>query len=114
VYGFSRDRGTLSFDLDLRYWHSKGRVYHDHEGVVHACNEDGVLAGGTLYYRLPLHPDGKRSWFITAGASFKTSGYTKGYPLAGGPSFTIGAACAVNGDPNGIVHDNMTFFCRSF
>jgi hypothetical protein len=93
IFGFSLDRGAISFDLDLRYWHSNGFLYHDEEEMVRSAGEHGGLAGGRLYFRLPTDPGRKRSWFLSTGISLKTAGYTRGYPLNGGLSFSAGVAC---------------------
>ncbi|HER08920.1 MAG TPA: hypothetical protein ENO20_08435 [Bacteroides sp.] len=92
VYGYSLDRKALSFDLDLRYWHSEKQMYHDDTGMIRSGHEHGGLVSGMLHYRLPVASGRKRNWFLSAGIHYKTAGYTSGYELDGGVSFTVGAA----------------------
>lgn len=95
VYGYSLNRKALSFDLDLRYWHAAEQSCHDEEGMIRSRSGHGGLIGGTLHYRIPLDPESRRSWFLFAGAGFKTASYTRGYALDSGMSFTIGASYTI-------------------
>lgn len=92
LFGFSMIRKILSFDLDLRYWHGEALAYHNNDGEVQESKLSGALLGGKLYLQaLPEFDRGKRL-FITTGFSMKSPGYTKGFSLPGGLSFSFGIA----------------------
>lgn len=90
LYGCSLVSKTLNFDLDLRYWRGGSFEYHNDAGSVQNSKLHGALLSSKLYFHPTRKDDTIRDLFFSSGISIKTQGYTKGYPLSGGLSFSFG------------------------
>jgi hypothetical protein len=92
LYGFSMIHKILNFDFDLRYWHSEPLTFHNNAGELQESKLSGALLGAKLYLQALPESYLEKRLFITTGFSMKSPGYTKGYPLLGGLSFSFGIA----------------------
>lgn len=90
IHRFSPEQNNIGFDLDLRYWKSRSQEYHTDAGQVSQTNKNSALISGKVYKKIGAGMLKNRDLIFIAGFSLKSSGYSKGYPLAGGLSVNVG------------------------